>query len=257
MASAITLNADTLLNSAKLPRMPCDKSHVLVACFPKSGSTWLSETLSRLPGYRRVDLVPDYDHREQELAFERLIIFHPFDYVTQHHCRFSRATERYMEIFSIKPIILVRNIFDCVVSIKEFWDQGKNDDERLVGSIACVPTEYHRWPEEEKFDFIIDMVIPWYFNFFVGWRSFAGGNWVTYEDLVAQPLVTIKNVSDKLGLGLGHAVIEAALGEAERQPTRFNVGKAGRGEMLKRAQKEKIRTFAAYYGTQDFSAIGL
>ena len=257
MGASITLSTETLLNSAALPRMPCDKNHVLIACFPKSGSTWLSEILCQIPGYHRAHLVPAYDRREQELAFERLVVFHSYNYAAQHHCRYSRATERYMQTFSIKPIILIRNIFDCVVSTKEFWDEGVHDNERLLGPMAYVPKDYYSWADSVKFDFIIDMIIPWYFNFFVGWCDYSGGSWVAYENLLARPEATIRTISDELGLGLSESQIQTALESASQKPTLKNVAQVGRGEALTKAHKERVHAFATYYPRQDFSAIGL
>lgn len=45
---------------------------VLVACMPKSGSTYLSGAIEALPGFIRAHLVPGYGRREQELCIEKL-----------------------------------------------------------------------------------------------------------------------------------------------------------------------------------------
>lgn len=45
---------------------------VVVAALPKSGSTFLTELLARLPGMRTAYPVPGYDRREQELCAESL-----------------------------------------------------------------------------------------------------------------------------------------------------------------------------------------
>jgi hypothetical protein len=257
MSKTFTLNADTLYRWISISKLPCDRNHILVACFPKSGSTWLSEILSQLPGFSRVELVPIHDRREQELAFERLLLYHSLNYVAQHHCRYSRATERCLDTFSIKPIILIRNIFDCVVSTKDHIDGGDTDPDRRIGPAAYVPHAYFQWPDTQKFDFIIDMLIPWYFNFFVGWKDFAGGSWVSYEELLAKPFAVIKNISDGFGLGCSDVDINGALLSASQRPTRKNVAKAGRGAMLMATHKDKIRDFARYYPEHDFSQIGL
>lgn len=260
LKSKITLSFGTLLNSAHLDKMPCDKSHILVAAQPKSGSTWLKELLTALPGYVGIDLTPHWGYREQELAFERLLVYHGTDYVACHHIKFSEVTEAYMRTFSVKPVITMRNFFDCVPSMKDWLDGGKDDTlrDRLAGPTAYIPKDYFRWTDTEKIEFIIDMMIPWYFAFFVSWQDFSGGVWVNYDDLVADPMATLAKVSDELGLDLNKSTIQTALERASQKFTKKSIGQRGRGDsFLTAAQKDKIRKFASYYPTRDFSAVGL
>jgi hypothetical protein len=257
MLPSFTLDSRTLLLWSELEPLPCDKQHILVACLPKSGSTWLSEILSRLPDFARVDLVPMYDRREQELAFERLLVLHHLNYVAQHHCRYSRATERCLETFSIKPIILVRNIFDCMVSLKDHLDRGLAEPEIRIGPQAHVPDAYYRWPNEARLDFITDMISPWYFNFFIGWQDCSDGVWVRYEELLANPHATVKRIAGDLALGIDDGAIAAALHAGAHQPTRRNVAVAGRGKSLSDRQRQRIEQAARYYPGRDFSLLGI
>ncbi len=255
--NAITLTDEALFRSFSVEPFPCDHKHILVACFPKSGSTWLSKTLALLPNFHRVDLVPSYGRREQELAFERLILFHTLNYVAQHHCRFSAATESCLKAFSIKPIILTRNIFDCIISAKDHLDGGKKDPDIIIGPAAYVPQRFYSWSDEEKYDFIIDMIVPWYFNFFVGWNDFPTGTWASYEELVRNPSAAIKRIANELHLDIIDSEIEGALMAASKVETRKNKGEVGRGRALTNVQKDRVRRFASYYPSVDFSTIGL
>lgn len=251
----VTLSVRTMLYSAALEKMPCDKSHILVAAQPKSGSTWLSEIFANLPGFTRAHLVPNYDYREQELAFERLIVFHEANYVGQHHIKFSRATEAYLNTFSIKPIVSIRNFFDCVPSMKDWLDGG---EERIVGPTAYIPKDYFRWTDTEKTEFIIDMMIPWYFSFYVGWLDCQSAAWVDYDDLVTDPMATLLKASDTLDLNLTRSDIQSALDGASQQFTKKGTAQRGRGEqLLTKAQKDRIRKFASYYPSVDFARVGL
>ena len=107
--------------------------------------------------------------------------------------------------------------------------------------MAYVPDEYYQWSESEQLDFVIDMIGPWYFNFFVGWQDFGDGVWVTYEGLLQDPLATVKQISAEFGLFLDDAVVERALVGASNSETRKNVAKIGRGNVLTAAQKENPR----------------
>lgn len=259
MQPTVNIPPQVLERSAFINKLACDKKHILVTCFPKSGSTWLSAIIGQLPGYSKVDLVPWYDRREQELAFEKLILYHEINYVAQHHCRLSMTTGNWLAAFSINPVILVRNIFDCVISVKDHIEKGeKEDSSNKFWPMAYIPDAYFRWSDPEKFDFIIDMIVPWYFNFFVGWQYFVGKRvWVNYEGLLANPMATLKKISDEFNLGLNELEINHALEKASQMPTRMNRAKAGRGDALTRIQKDKIYRFSSYYPSQDFSLIGL
>ena len=262
VSGTVTLTAETLQNTLYQEQVPCDKKHILVACFPKSGSTWFAEIFSQLPDFYRVHLVPTYGHREQELTFDRLLIFHAFNYVAQHHCCYSFATEQYMRIFSIKPIVLVRNVFDCVVSLKEHIDTVKtlNDKEPSEFSLGRIEENYFSWTDEEKFDFIIDLCIPWYINFYVCWLNCPYAEWMNYEELRANPFDVIKEFGRKFDLRADGPAIEAALAAATApgNRTRKNVGINGRGSArLSEAQKDRVRRLTRYYPTRDFSRIGL
>ena len=61
-----------------LPKKP----HVLIACMPKSGSTFLAIALAAYVGTRK-RLIPTYGHREQELCELRLIRYNMRSYVSQ------------------------------------------------------------------------------------------------------------------------------------------------------------------------------
>lgn len=257
MQSSFTLDAVTLYRSFWVETLPCDTQHVLIACFPKSGSTWLTEIFNRLPGFVKVDLVPAYDRREQELAFERLLLFHAQNYVAQHHCRYSLATERCLRAFSIKPVVLIRNIFDCVVSLRDYVDGGISEPNRRIGPIAYVPDEYFGWPLDARLDFIIDMIVPWYFNFFVGWTDCPDALWVTYDELLDGPQATTRRIADALSLNVDDAAIGLALEAASLRPTRRNVAAAGRGRSLTEQHRQKIHRLASYYPACDFASIGI
>jgi hypothetical protein len=164
-------------------------------------------------------LVPGHGYREQELAFERLIAFHGMNYVAQHHIMFSATTAAYCNTFSIKPIVSYRNFFDCVPSVKDWFDRGGLDNIRH-GPVVHIPTEYFRMPDKDKFDFIIDMMMPWYSQFIIGWQECSNCVSVNYEKLATDPMTTLADVSDKFALGLSRPVIEGALERAAQRPTK-------------------------------------
>jgi Flp pilus assembly protein TadD len=83
---------------------------LLVACMPKSGSTFLTDLIAKLPGMQRVHLVPEYGRREQEFDLEQLVIHRDIGFVSQLHVRPSEFTLGLCRKFGIRPIFLYRNI---------------------------------------------------------------------------------------------------------------------------------------------------
>src|SRR5579871_4444622 len=97
--------------------VPGGGKHILIACMPKSASTYLCGAISNLPGMKEAVLTVGHHRREQELCPLECALVHNFNYVASHHVRYSDATREIMRRYSIFPVILVRNIYDCVVSL--------------------------------------------------------------------------------------------------------------------------------------------
>ena len=95
------------------------KKCILLACFPKSGSTYLSKIISSYENFRKVDLVPSYGNREQELDIRKLHQNKKYNYIAQQHVRSSFETEKLINQFELKTIILVRNIYDIIPSLRD------------------------------------------------------------------------------------------------------------------------------------------
>ena len=137
--------------------------HLFIACVPKSASTFLKNLLVNLTGYRDLFTVYAAGQSEHELYLPTLRESAHLDTVTQQHCRASDANVHLMQAFGIRPVVLVRNILDSVMSLLDFYNKG------------AFQTSYFRndWPlldEETKIDLLIENVIPWYFQFVASWE---------------------------------------------------------------------------------------
>ena len=95
------------------------RHHILIACMPKSGSTYLSNAISRLPRFRKTSLVTHYGRTEQDLDLRLALRKSRHNYVCQHHVRYNEKTSDVINRFGVTPIVLVRNVFDCVPSIRD------------------------------------------------------------------------------------------------------------------------------------------
>ncbi len=230
--------------------------HLLLACFPKSGSTFLASILAGLPGFQKVSLVPDYGRREQELSLEHLLVAERAcgHFVAQHHVRYSKETRRLIELFSLRPIVLVRNIHDVVASIRDHIKAGGT-----VIAQAYIPPDAPQWENKRIEEFIADMIVPWYFNFYASWAEYPDRVQLTYEELVANAVSAVRRLRDRLDIDATDVAVQTAVETARLQceATRSNVGLCGRGQQLAPAVVSRIGDLARYYGFLNLSAIGL
>jgi Sulfotransferase domain len=232
--------------------------HLFIACVPKSASTFLKDLLVNLTGYRDLFMVYAAGQNEHEIYLPTLRECAHLDTVTQQHCRASDANVHLMQAFGIRPVVLVRNIFDSVMSLLDFYNHGAFQNSYFSAG----------WPmldEETKIDLLIENVIPWYLQFVASWDLAERQKrlevlWLSYEDLVADKPSSVQKVLEFYGLGAPRRGIEQRIGELESEgrKIRFNKGVTGRGRLgLKDRQKAQIRRLIRYYPSTDFVRIGL
>jgi hypothetical protein len=150
-----------------------NKPMIVIAAAPKSGSTFLYNAICRvtdLPGCR---LSAAYSTNEQDLYLPALYMMRPIGCVSQLHMKGTFHNASLLKMFGIKPVILVRNIEDTIVSLandlrsKELLDgfgSGQNGYSFLWQDHAIANLD-----EASLIDCIIDLVIPRYVNFHVSW----------------------------------------------------------------------------------------
>lgn len=219
-----------------------DRPHVLLACMPKSGSTFLSGAIAALPGFRRVDLTPGYDRREQELSASLIRRHARHAYVAQHHVRFSRPTQKLIARHRLTPVVLVRDLFDCVVSLRDHIRK-----ESVILPTAYFDAHHRKLPDRDLERAIARLAIPWYVNFYMGWRTCPDAHFVRYEDMLAHPVDTLMGIARAAGRDIDQATAAAALAAAQGGRTRFNTGVAGRGIGLSADVRQSIIDLLAFY----------
>lgn len=232
--------------------------HVLIACMPKSGSSFLFRTLTNLTGWDSLQMSYAYMQNEEELYLPALRAVVRENTVTQQHLRATVPNNQIIQAFNIRPIVLVRNLFDVVVSYTDFYDKGA-----IANTFFARP--WKRMDHSRKLDLIIDHFMPWYLAFFASWidamkSDQIDGFLVSYEQIIEDKPAAIFAISEFLGLEKSPdecaAAIEAA--ESNKRKNRFNKGVAGRGESsLDTHQKDRIKRLADYFDDIDFALVGL
>ena len=206
------------------------------------------------------ELVSSYDRKEQVIDARKLmnISFRKNVYFVHQHCRNCLETELFIDSANIIPFLQYRDIFDTVLS---YYDHLNN--ESLVAPMAYMDDiNWEIISDNKGIDYVIDMIIPWYFNFYAGWLSsdfykedklFCIG----YESLKKDTFSEVKKLLAALGMDYDDDYIKKAIDLSQGQQTRKNKAKVGRGNKLSEDQKEKIIRMAQYYPEIDFSIIGI
>ena len=108
---------------------------------------------------------------------------------------------------------------------------------------------------EEKIDLVIDLFVPWFFDFYVGWYHYTQNinpstMWIDYETLVHNKQETITNILNYYGLYKTPEEIIFSINkvESDKKRIRFNKGISGRGvDELSVIQKNAILNYCNYY----------
>ncbi len=237
---------------------PRRRKHILIACMPKSGSTFLATAMMEVTGYSSFFLAYEAERNEQDLYLPNVVRAMDFHTVTQQHLRATKSNLEIMSAFSIRPVVLVRNLLDIVVSIHDHLDRGL-----FAGPSAYFNEEFRKRDGEDRIDQIIDLAIPWYIYFYVSWCMAERNNlcdplWLRYEDVLDDRIAAIGKVLTFYDLQKSDEEIRSALDRASSRDTRLNKGISGRGmAMLSEEQKQRIVRLTRYYPEVDFSRIGI
>ena len=236
--------------------LPSNRKHLLVACMPKSGSTFLAAALAEATGFANVALGYGYEQNEQDLYLPALIRAIEQQTVTQQHMRGTDPNIRLINQFGLSPIILVRNLADVVVSIQDHLDRTA-----IKASMGYLNERYFELDKSSRIDLLIDLFLPWYVSFFVSWQDAELRNkcpvlWVRYEEMIADTPGTIGRILGHYNVAVPSERISDAIERARGGDVKLNKGIAGRGKStLSQEQLRRIQALTRHYPWVDFSPI--
>jgi Sulfotransferase domain len=238
ITSSFYLSSDALISLVFAPSAP----HILVACMPKSGSTYLATVLSKYEGFRAVNLVPAFQRREQELCEILLARYnHRGSYVAQHHIRNSEWTQQLIRQFRLSPVVLVRNLADVVVSLRDHIRR------EALSPMAFFTESHIASVDADLEETIVRLAIPWYLNFYASWRESSGALFVSYEDLIQNSEATIKCILEYANVPSDSIGIRRALDSCKTTEYRMNVGITGRGKLITPNTMQALRGLINQY----------
>jgi len=233
--------------------------HIFITCTPKSGSTFLKNVLVSVTGFRDLFGVYAALQNEHDLDLPQLVKFGDVDTVTQQHARASEANIQLMQAFGIRPVVLVRNIFDTVASLLDFYRQG------FTFSTFFDRDDFLSFNEEQQIALLIEYAIPWHFQFVASWQRAERDKrveilWLTYEEMIKDKAAAVGRILAFYGMEAPVAKIEKRIAatEANQDRNRFNKGIVGRGEgLLSAAQRQRIADLGRHFPGTDFHLLGV
>jgi len=239
-------------------RLGKEKHTILLAAMPKSASTFLITCLSNLFEYPHVPLSFHFERSEQDLYLPSLLYYHSINTVSQHHLRATAANTNLINAFSIATIVLVRNLFDALVSLRDHFVR-----EYPVFKGCYVDETFLKMDKQAQYDMLVDLAAPWFISFFVSWYKAVHSGavkvlWLEYEELVADPINAIAGVCEFASIRRTREEITGAIDKSMQQSIRLNVGKPGRGASeLGTERMNRVARMCSYYQDVDFSRIGI
>jgi hypothetical protein len=238
------------------PAPPAGPPPVFVAAMPKSASTYLCNLLSTLVG--GAVNTPHSQNDRSGTALDLLSTMRALSApgVVHSHLPADARTVAVMTLLAIRPIVLVRNIHDAIVSYAD----------HLAGRVypGSRPSAMSR---EARLESALARVAPFYVDFFATWwlyRQHADIELVHFDELVASPEDTVAACCKWLGLAVERPRIAAAVAANDprsrsrhgQHAMRFNVGVNGRGRSrLSSDQIARVRLLYGEFPDVDFSMV--
>jgi len=153
--------------------------------------------------------------------------------VTHVHMQALPANQRFIEAFDLKPVIMIRAIPDMLASYADMLAADPLMPDNWLN--IAVPQNYAALTREQKSDFLIDMMGPWYASYFATWLDFAASDprvlVLDYGEFLADPVSVLMRLLDHSGLPRSRQVCQGALDGIweDRGSYRYNRGVSGRG----------------------------
>jgi hypothetical protein len=161
-----------------------------------------------------------------------------------HYCAFP-GTLLFLKEYGIKPIVVIRNLYDTILSCKERLDRfGEN----TVLPPIHPPFDWAAWDEESKFRWVAHNVGQWQLKFFVSWEEASAEKlWVNYNEFYANQRSGFGRILDYYELR--HPSDEVMDFICGAKNNNFNRGIPGRGKDIPRSAKRILDDQAAAWGS--------
>jgi hypothetical protein len=121
---------------------------------------------------------------------------------------------------------LVRNLADAVVSLR---DHIRKDPSTPV---AFFTADHQGMDDADLGAAVVRLAMPWYLNFYAGWRTNPSALILNYEDMITDLAGAMVRVFERAQFTAVRGQVLQALERVQGKNTRFNVGMPRRGRAL-------------------------
>ncbi|HBF29524.1 MAG TPA: hypothetical protein DDW73_07865 [Rhizobium sp.] len=268
-----------LVMRCRLTANHAKKTNILVACAPKSASTFIAAALGRALDLHNACLTcPTVDGqlssllganlRSQELDELALLRngLDPRSYVAQHHVRCTPYLANQLALYQIKPIVTIRNFFDSLVSLDDMFvaDRRTYEHAQIRFFNDGLPAHYSDMALDDRLELLVDVHAVWYVQFLMSWQkceTFGAVKplWVSYEhDFLGNKQLLAEKIADFIGFdGVSLERLADALDDKrDGAKYRLNKGVAGRGENVPEGiRRRALAIFKRYDQDGDLSPL--
>jgi len=205
---------------------------IYVSAGMRTGSSHIVRSLGNLLGYRvsspRFGFSGRASTDDHQIDHNVQAVMHmEGNYVLHQHSKAIGNNLQLMKTGGYKPIVIQRNLFDCLVSI---YDQMPANPHMTVPGV-----QRPAWGElndNEKWAWLAYNVIPWYLTYYASWHYADIKKYIVwyedyYRDQVAgmRKMLQFLNVQDNVTDDMMSAVVN-------KTDNSLHVGKVGRGQAV-------------------------
>ena len=172
---------------------------------PKAGTTHMTFCLKRYfnAEYGSVNLWENRGIEVQDILPQKTheLILSPTNFIVKPHMQATPNNLNTLHHFQIRPIIMTRDIFDTVISMRDHFNKDIESDSRKMVPMPLGMPFYHDSYQQldplQRTDYIIDYVAPWLLMFQYGWRRYQGPCLrIDYDDFISnKPKIFTKVLS--------------------------------------------------------------
>ncbi|MGS2726865.1 sulfotransferase domain-containing protein [Psychroserpens sp. BH13MA-6] len=225
------------------------KEHVFIACLPKSGSTFLANALVNTTNFDFIQFQPVRGTNDHNLDPGVFLSSLNKNTVTQLHIKPNDSNRLYFVEHQIKIVFLYR---DITSSLKSFYNHILNENDQWF--MFTVARDFKDWDIEKQFDFLIDLVVPWYINFLTSWQLEIAKNELDifeldYQEFVDNNESTIRRILEFYNLDFDEALITEGLKKSydKKDTLRYNKDTKRVKYDFSKSQLDKIHQLVSYY----------
>ncbi len=204
-------------------------SNIFLTAQSRSGSSHVSETLKILTGYQLGYIMPQFSgnkgNEEHVISYcDIQVMSHNGKWVFHSHSKGTNNNRYLLRAFGMKPVVLIRDVADSLVSVKEQLEAGAE---------FINFTRPHNWSELDddlKWDFMITYIAPWFLDYQRSWENHPEALILQFKHMFGQPVDAYLSIFEHVGLESPSNGDILAAHESHR--TNYTTGIAGRGEFI-------------------------